>query len=760
MNGTVGNPAQSAANLCRLPHIPSNAQQQKKAMKNKSIISLFVFLLGLSVTTTSCEDMLTPDMDRYSENFTGHDTVNFYFGILGTIQGMVENNVLLSEMRGDLADTTMYVSDTISRIAYYENVEDGDNALLNRAAYYKVINQCNFYLAAVDTMAQKYNEYYMRRECAQVEMVRAWVYMQLVQHYGRVPFVTRPVNNANTGWETNPEDWATPENLKSLLFKAGLKRAYAYEQQYGRPNYGTFKTGAVDIPHSQTVFAGDLIMAELCLLSAKTQTDYMEAATYYYNYLKEQASRRNRYVKTSYAGNIIRLFGNNNETYSTIAADWRPSFDGNYSTNDDVLTLVPSAANSRIGKTLTRIQQVYGFNPSSSSYGTENSGGSGEEGRISITADYKNRQLAPSKKYRNLNESQSMAFYNPNSVNKIEYIDGLKDARYFATMANVRTDIGILPFIQKFTATGIGQDMSVYPNAFTFSYSVPLYRIRQVYLRFAEAINRAGYPRHAFAILRDGLNYNKMPTLRDSVRYIDPVVEGEEGKGVVDFYTEYREDGANYIDANELRRAQEHPEFLDFSTDVWNNVGVHRMGGSYIIDEDTLYNYGLVVGQRMLDEAVRTGRVDAVKPYADKLMAERYTESAEAQIATQAEGGDEVEGEEGDEEEEIDRSEWPVETPDPVIPEDLALQQNAVETLIADEMALETAFEGDRFFDLTRMALHKEQAEGGYGVEWFAWMIARRAVDLKPYEEVNVFDSNLFTKLLVRDNWYLPSPRY
>lgn len=186
-------------------------------MKNKSIISLFVFLLGVSVSTTSCEDMLTPDMDRYSQGFTGRDTVNFYFGILGTIQDMVENNVILGEVRGDLADTTMYVNDSLSRIAYYENVEDGDNALLNRAAYYKVINQCNFYLASVDTMAMKYNSYYMRRECAQVEMIRAWVYMQLVQNYGRVPFITQPVDNANTGWETNPSDWATPENLKELL---------------------------------------------------------------------------------------------------------------------------------------------------------------------------------------------------------------------------------------------------------------------------------------------------------------------------------------------------------------------------------------------------------------------------------------------------------------------------------------------------------------------------------------------------------------
>lgn len=55
-------------------------------MKRKSIISLFVILMGFGVSTTSCEDMLTPDMDRYAENFTGRDTVNFYFGILRNLQ--------------------------------------------------------------------------------------------------------------------------------------------------------------------------------------------------------------------------------------------------------------------------------------------------------------------------------------------------------------------------------------------------------------------------------------------------------------------------------------------------------------------------------------------------------------------------------------------------------------------------------------------------------------------------------------------------
>ena len=99
-------------------------------MKKKPIIGLFLSLLGIGVTTTSCEDMLTPEMNIYAENFTGRDTVNFYYGILANVQDLVENNVILADLRSDLVDTTSYVSDSVAAIANFEQTPDGDNGLL------------------------------------------------------------------------------------------------------------------------------------------------------------------------------------------------------------------------------------------------------------------------------------------------------------------------------------------------------------------------------------------------------------------------------------------------------------------------------------------------------------------------------------------------------------------------------------------------------------------------------------------------------
>ena len=129
-------------------------------MKHKSILSLLIFLMGLGVTTTSCEDMLTPDMNRYTENFTGTDTVYFYLGIMRNVQDMVEQNQLLGDLRSDLVATTPYSSDSVSHIIDIDRTtdKDADNQLVNRAAYYKVINQCNYYLAKVDTSVVKNNK--------------------------------------------------------------------------------------------------------------------------------------------------------------------------------------------------------------------------------------------------------------------------------------------------------------------------------------------------------------------------------------------------------------------------------------------------------------------------------------------------------------------------------------------------------------------------------------------------------------------------
>ena len=706
-------------------------------MKNKSIISLLVFLMSFGLATTSCEDMLTPDMDRNVENFTGRDTVNFYLGILSNVQEMIENNVILGEVRGDLCEPTDYVSDTISAVANFIPTEDAENGLLNRAAYYKVINQCNYYLARVDTMAQKNNIYYMRKEYAQVQAIRAWTYMQLVQNYGTVPFITRPVESAGTGWESNsPEGTVNADNLLDKLLENNLMRAYEYERTLGLPNYGTFKTGAVDIPHKLTLFPTALVLGDLYLLRGASTSDYERAAAFYYDYLEDAGAitNGNAGFRVSYNGEDEIYTPNEN-------GDWvMPTL--NY--NGDLITLVPSAANASIGKTLTRVAQIYGFDPHSSTSSTDQGdAGIALSGQISVQVNYKNRQIAPTPSYINLCKNQIYALQE--SETKIEYPANLGDCRIDGTIKYMREDGQRRAFIQKFCPRAMSSES--YLSGFTFRYNMPVYRKRQIYLRFAEAINRAGFPRHAFAILRNGLQAKKMPAIRyDSVQYDDV---NKTFKKVP--YLRIVADGTGYIGIDEMRRALDHPDFLDFTDDAkWNSQGIHAFGTGEHKDLDTLYTYDLIVGERMAQEALRAG---APAEAAQRL---RYSLLEESNTPTTGEG----EGQPT----EPDRSDY-TELPadDPQVPTDLAQQINAVETLIADEMALETAYEGWRYYDLMRIARHKNADNWGAGVsgtQWMAWLISRRSLDLKPYENPTQYDATLFGKLSDPNNWFLQSPIY
>ena len=706
-------------------------------MKNKSIISLLVFLMSFGLATTSCEDMLTPDMDRNVENFTGRDTVNFYLGILSNVQEMIENNVILGEVRGDLCEPTDYVSDTISAVANFIPTEDAENGLLNRAAYYKVINQCNYYLARVDTMAQKNNIYYMRKEYAQVQAIRAWTYMQLVQNYGTVPFITRPVENAGTGWESNsPEGTVNADNLLDKLLENNLMRAYEYERTLGLPNYGTFKTGAVDIPHKLTLFPTALVLGDLYLLRGASTSDYERAAAFYYDYLEDAGAitNGNAGFRVSYNGEDEIYTPNENGSWVMPTLNY----------NGDLITLVPSAANASIGKTLTRVAQIYGFDPHSSTSSTDQGdAGIALSGQISVQVNYKNRQIAPTPSYINLCQNQIYALQE--SENKIEYPANLGDCRIDGTIKYMREDGQRRAFIQKFCPRAMSSES--YLSGFTFRYNMPVYRKRQIYLRFAEAINRAGFPRHAFAILRNGLQAKKMPAIRyDSVQYDDV---NKTFKKVP--YLRIVADGTGYIGIDEMRRALDHPDFLDFTDDAkWNSQGIHAFGTGEHNDLDTLYTYDRIVGERMAQEALRAG---APAEAAQRL---RYSLLEESNTPTTGEG----EGQPT----EPDRSDY-TELPadDPQVPTDLAQQINAVETLIADEMALETAYEGWRYYDLMRIARHKNADNWGAGVsgtQWMAWLISRRSLDLKPYENPTQYDATLFGKLSDPNNWFLQSPIY
>lgn len=729
--------------------IPSGIRKYIAIMKKKSLFTVLaaVGLLSGSSLVSSCEDMMSPGMDRYTTDFNGKDTVSFYLGIMRNMQELVENNALMGELRGDLVATTDYTSDSIANIINFNNPEDGSSVLLNSAAYYKVINQCNFYLNKVDTMSSKNGYYYMRRETGQVLAVRAWTYLQLVQTYGEVPFITQPVSDANTGLETSAPK-INADNLVDLL-EGDLLRSIEYQNRYGMVDYGNFDTGAQNVTSKLMNFPAHIVLADLYLLRGASVADFEAAATHYYEFLKNSRS-----VELSGAG-YTKFGDRNNRTYIPGFAGWVDGVsewsNSNYTSNTGkVVTAIPSAANSSFGYVMDRVPNIFGF----SSFSTSNtSAGSTADksttsGNITLTADYRLRQVGPSESYRNLNEAQNYVDYERpentgSSSNDLEviYPENLGDARYAATVPGVRTEKGNIPFISKFCGTS-SSNPSV--GSFGFRYVTPVYRINQIYLRFAEAVNRAGFPRHAFAILRDGLGgANTFNGKQGSVSKMPSITFAFQHNDVDSTSTSYRcvthvENGLDYLGYSEIYRAQSKP-FLDFSHSRFDNFGIHELGSGESGDLDTAYTYKSMVSRRILDEAKRMGNLTPeVEAFANSIKNERYTEVPDPAGSTP-----------------IDRSGYKKIYPDsyPLVMPTI-YEVNAVETLILDEMALETAYEGSRMADLIRVARHKN-ASGADGNNWLAWKIARRNLNLAPYANPEQYDATLFGKLQNVSNWYL-----
>ncbi len=725
--------------------------------------------MGVGIATTSCEDMLTPDLTRYTENFSGRDTVYFYNGILRNVQDMVEQNELLGDLRSDLVTTTKYTSDSISNIVKYENKRiDGEDQLLNRAAYYKVINQCNFYLAKVDTTAQKNNIKYMKREYAQVLNIRAWAYLQLVQTYGTVPFITKPVDNADTGWEKNPEKWATADNLLDLL-KADLKTANGieYANGYGYPDYGEYQTGNSNFKVNTKYlrFYSDLILGDLYLLHSANRQDYIEAAKSYYKFLR-------RYNNSTY--NVTGGFAtysryqlpNGTYQYTPNVDSWIGSGLNASSLGNENITIIPSAANNTFGRVLSRNVQIFGFDPSSrnSTSSDVNGGSVSTSGQVTISVNYRSRQVGPSNAYVNLCKTQSYSNteYASGIASNITYFTGVGDARMYGTAPIVETKEGGRDenenrYIMK-SAVPSSVDGSGLAHGASFKHFRSIYRVRQVWLRYAEAINRAGFPRLAFAVLRDGIDHQTLPTLTDSIKYINADSTKYHTVTYLDSTSvENTSRGVFYLGNDEMRRAQAEPEHSLFLPDFENkdnnewlsNRGIHEQGCGASSVLDTIFSYKNVVAKRIEEEAKRTNSLTAsVKRHIRNLR--RYDVTV----------GDDTNTGTGDVEEDGEQKE-------PAPAEVNPLEVQAVETLIADECALETAYEGSRMFDLIRFARHMNNDASGvpgftptYGTTWLAWKIARRNENLKPYEDPTIYDGSLYTLLLDPSNWYIVSPKY
>lgn len=730
--------------------------------------------------------MLTPDMDRYaSENKFGQDSIYSALGILRSIQNVAERTVILDATRSDLVTAGTYTNDSVGNIMEFNNPQDGSSALLNVADFYHVVNSCNFYLANVDTTISQNNTNIMQREWAQVQSMRAWAYIQLVRFYGEVPFVTKPISSTNEAEhqaKTAPK--VTASNLASLLAENGLVRAYELQRQVGIPDYESFSNGTETFSSKLNFFPVQLVLADAYLMGH----DYANAASYYYDYFINQSGN----IMPAFNNNRIngRAHNNNNAAEPQVSSgDLLNAF----STTNDIITMATGAANSSYGKVLNQIQNIYGFETT-------------VKGTTNVTPNEQYQQVLPSNQYVSLNKAQRFnKFELDGEVRKItEAKSG--DARLLAWTPEIEYRNGnSTRLITKFAPgrNDITENSRIRYNEFKMNYNIPLYRVPVVVLRYAEAVNRLGFPELAFGILKDGLISQNLPTygtlniVKDDSRIIKIVeadttyndtvpgiIVGKLANDGLSASADYSTDstvviysdaalGTKYagnfipyvahdsipgmcvtdipeevantwndveylLDPKAMTGGMYHMSmaeakdmqnyrFLDFTGSQWSvtsatenfeNYGVHSRGaGDCAGTCDTVYTYARQVAEKVAEEYARANGLT----YAEQ----------QAYAKTLYDG-------------------------DLLLVTDKAAIQNAVENIIVDELALETAFEGNRFCDLIRIAEHKN-ASGVNGTDWLAWKIARRNYNCTA--DAGSYDPVLKSKLTNKQNWYLSLPR-
>ena len=659
----------------------------------KKILYSIIAVLGI-FGTTSCSDVLESDSSRqlFEPSLSEKtDSVFYAYGIMQAMQQLADQYFFQNEMRGDLVTTTNKATTNLKNLASF--TADVSNKYDSVYLYYKVINNCNYYLAHRDTTLTTGARNVVCNEYAAVASFRAWAYLQLTRQYGNVPYVTEPVTtidqiNSNTAAASYAAILAgEAENLEKL------KARYSDEQiavptfnnalrSIGRLNWDTsvekqMLPGKCFIPLN--VVLGDLYL-EL--------GEYEKAAKCYYQYLRYDGEHDPYFasirgisvnfcnpIRTSYSWyspifkNLTDLPADFNETQQgTLYANqplWESSFQHSAAAGD-VISHIPMAVNYTQGKT-TDIPAVFGY----SYYGTDKNG----DVRTSSLYDVfncpktENIQVVPSKAYCDSARLAQHYYYTVQSTTGKQYWT-IKSA----PLGDARARI---------VSQGDGEDSSyVYCEKPSTAY-ILLYRNATVWLHLAEALNRMGYPDAAFAVLKNGI-HSELANFRYYIEYVKDSQGNdsidEQGNKIIDVEKSHMDENYYLTPESYELLTTTLPFLSQENSEIFRNgvtkafVGIHAHGAGAVDYINSSYRYSSVLKAKIDDIYAKFN-----------LGTPSYTK------------------------------------------EDFI---NAMEDLLCDEYAMEFAFEGTRFSDLRRLALHKNMAgtySGNFGDIWLSRMLQNNA---------------------------------
>jgi hypothetical protein len=422
--------------------------------------------LGATITfgVSSCSDLLDQESDHATYPDKDHltnpkDTVYSVLGIINKLQVIADRTILLGEARGDLVDVTSTTPADLRNVALFQI---GDSNIYNSPRdYYAVINNCNYFLSKADTaLKNNRNEYIFRKEFAAVKAYRAWTYLQLAINYGKVPFITEPILSNSDADKDYPR-----YDIQQICdyFISDL----APYVSIAHPGYGSIRNTNSDFFY----FPIYVLLGDLNLWGGH----YKEAALNYYNYIATVNGTNSTYAIGTYGTSWVR----NSTKWLNASDHW--SYTCFYSAE----ALTPGASEL--------ITMIPGDSiPSEGNYSQlRNTFNSNEQNNYSPS-------LVPSEALKQLSKSQT--YCHLTNDNKVVYVPSTLDYERSG-------DLRLMATWNSSSATINGKRYDNIQNIYKYATrNIHLYRRAMVYLRMAEALNRAGYPRFAFEILKNGVN--------------------------------------------------------------------------------------------------------------------------------------------------------------------------------------------------------------------------------------------------------------
>lgn len=459
----------------------------KKIFKNISLIA-FAGIIGFA--TVGCEDMFKAENALVEDNLTPQDTLYSVMGIVKSMQKLATRSVLLGEVRADLVSANPQADAAIQELG--TNKISESNEYNNPTDFYAVINNCNIYLANVDTAQTTHGEIYYEKEILAVKIIRAWTYLELAKIYGSVPFVLTPVTTSADAEEflANAQ-WKNINEVCTYFIKEiedYLSYNYRWNKNNGLlPDYkGTFAS----LSMSKFFIPARVMLGELYLwLGSATGSEdaFINAIRYYHDYL----TFPNEEHPVGYNKNVTwssRQFANTPSDSYASGDFFKPG------SGTDYVAYIPVDTLEYYG-TVSDLRSVF-------------------------CATYKNdyyAQVRPSDRLKELSKepyyckyvytSQTVqdTLYAPRGEAEVDNPAFIGDLRYYA-VCNIESVNDKYhdynnerQYILKYTE---GSRMLNNDQRLRL---VPLYRYTTIYLHMAEALNRAGFPETAFAILKYGL---------------------------------------------------------------------------------------------------------------------------------------------------------------------------------------------------------------------------------------------------------------